>query len=673
MTGRNNALNNPFPGTSGRPRRYSRLLPVGLLTLGFAVPAGTVFADPATVATKAANKAVVEALPFGDRQDFEEAQRGLLRKPDTLVIKKPNGDVVWDLESYRKFIAIDRPAPDTVNPSLWRNAQLNVQYGLYEVTDGIYQVRGYDIANITFIRGDTGWIIFDVGSAAETAKAAYDLISEHFGRRPVVGVMYSHSHVDHYSGVRGVVSEEDVKAGKVRIIAPEGFMEHAVSEGVTAGNAMSRRATYMYGVFLPRNAEGSVGAGLGLTNPLGTITLIAPTDTITKTGQTLTLDGIEMVFQMTPGTEAPAEMNIYLPKFKGMWMAENTTNTMHNILTLRGAQVRDSHNWAKYINETIELYGDKIDVKFQSHHWPKWGQANIVDYMKKQRDLYKFIHDRSVNLLNKGYTGEEISEMIRLPASLETLWSGRGYYGSLRHNTRAVYQRYMGWYDGNPSNLNNLPPVEAAKKYVEYMGGERAILAKAKNDFAKGEYRWIATALRHVVFANPKSVAGKALLAKAYEQLGYQAESGPWRSVYLQGAFELRNGVPKIAAPSSASADTIRAMSPEMLFDFLGVRLNTDKAEGRKITLNIKFTDIGKNYTVTVDNSVLNYTEKQTGQPDATATLTKASLDDIQLGTSTIEQKVQSGDIRIEGNRDAFPEFLKLFDTFDYWFNIVTP
>ncbi len=675
MTLQGTVLTSSFSSTkSAMSRKYpSLLLTASLLAFGLPFSGSVAFAAPATEATKAANKAVLEALPFNDRQDFEDAQRGLLRKPETLIIKKDNGDIVWDLESYKTFIAIENPAPDSVNPSLWRNAQLNVQYGLYEVADGIYQVRGYDLANITFIRGDTGWIIFDVGSAAETAKAAYDLVSEQFGKLPVVGVMYSHSHVDHYSGVKGVVTEEDVKAGKVRIIAPDGFMEHAISEGVIAGNAMSRRASYMYGVFLPRNEEGSVGAGLGLTNPLGTITLIAPTDTIAETGQTLTVDGVEMVFQMTPGTEAPAEMNIYLPQFKAMWMAENTTNTMHNILTLRGAQVRDSLNWAKYINQTIDLYGDKIEVKLQSHHTPKWGQDSINDYLKRQRDLYKFIHDRSVNLLNKGYTGEEISEMIKLPASLESLWSGRGYYGSLRHNARAVYQRYMGWYDGNPSDLDNLPPVDAAKKYVEYMGGENAILEKARADFDKGEYRWIATALKHVVFANPDSKTGKELLAKAYEQLGYQAESGPWRSVYLQGAFELRNGVPNITVPSSASPDTIRAMPPEMLFDFLGVRLNAEKAEGKNLTLNINFTDIGKSYTLTVENSVLNYTEKQVADADATATLTKDTLDDIQLGAATIEQKVQSGDIKVEGNQDAFPQFLGLFDNFDFWFNIVTP
>lgn len=648
---------------------------VSALVLGASVSLTPAFSEVPTDATKAANNAVLQALPFDDTRDFEDAARGFLRKPDTLVIKKDNGDVVWDLESYKNFITLENPAPDSVNPSLWRNAQLNVQYGLFEVADGIYQVRGYDLANITFIRGETGWIIFDVGSAAETAKAAYDLVTEQFGERPVVAVMYSHPHVDHYSGVKGVVSEEDVKAGKVRIIAPEHFMEHAVSEGVIAGNAMSRRASYMYGAFLPRGPEGSVGAGLGLTNPLGTITLIAPTDTITKTMETLTVDGVEMVFQMTPGTEAPAEINIWLPQFKALWMAENTTDTMHNILTLRGAQVRDPLNWAKYINETIDLFGDEVEVKFQSHHLPKWGNDNIKDYFKKQRDLYKFIHDRSVNLLNHGYTGEEISEMIKLPPSLEALWSGRGYYGTLRHNSRAVYQRYMGWYDANPSSLNNLPPADVAVKYVEYMGGAQAVIDKATEDYAKGEFRWIAEALKHVVYADPDNEAAKNLLANSYEQMGYQAESGPWRSVYLMGAFELRNGVPDIPVPSSASADTIKAMEPEMLFDFLGVRLNAEKAEGKKIALNVNFSDLDKGYTLTVENSVLNYTGKQLpdDEVDAVATLSKAVLDEVQMGAYSMEEKISSGEIKVSGNYEAFKEFTGMLDNFEYWFNIVTP
>lgn len=631
-------------------------------------------AKPATQATRTANQAVLQSLPFNDKQDFEDAKRGFLTRPESLTIIADDGHVVWDMEDYKQYISNEMPAPDTVNPSLWRNAQLNMEYGLFEVTNGIYQVRGYDIANISFIRSQHGWIVFDVGSSKETAKAAYDLISEYFGEQlPIVAIVYSHSHADHYGGVKGLISEEDAVSGEVKVIAPAGFMEHAVSEGVIAGNAMSRRAVFMYGALLPRDAEGSVNAGLGQTLTIGEITLIEPNVLINETGETLNVDGIEMVFQMTPGTEAPAEMNIYLPQFKAMWMAENTTNTMHNILTLRGAQVRDALAWSNYINETIELYGPDIDVKFQSHHWPMWENARIIDYLQKQRDLYKFIHDRTVYLMNQGYVGEEIAEMIELPESLESFWPGRGYYGSLRHNARAVYQRYMGWYDANPSNLNILTPVDAGKKYVEYMGGEAAIMQRAQVDFDKGEYRWVAMILRHLVFANPENQAAKELLADTYEQLGYQAESGPWRSVYLQGAYELRNGVPDFPATNTASADSIRAMEPELLFSYLGVLLNADKAEGQTFSININFTDFDKNYTLSVDNSVLNATDKQISNPDASITLSRVALSDILLGQATIQDKVNAGEIELTGNTATLQNFIGMLDTYDFWFNIVTP
>ena len=434
----------------------------------------------ASAATKAANQQVLQTLPFGDKSDFEDAKRGFMGAPETLTIKNAAGTVVWDLESYKKFIALDKAAPDSVNPSLWRNAQLNMQYGLFKVTDRIYQVRGFDLSNITFVQGDTGWIVFDPLISTETAKAAYDFVTSKLGKRPVLAVVYSHSHVDHYGGVRGIVDEADVTAGKVKIIAPEHFTEHAVSENVIAGNVMGRRAIYMYGALLPRDERGGVNGGLGQTTSTGTVTLIVPSDEVKKTGTEITVDGVKMVFQMTPGTEAPAEMNTYFPQFKAMWMAENSTNTMHNILTLRGAQVRDALKWASYLNETIDLYGPEVEVKFQSHHWPKWGNQVVIDYWKKQRDMYKYMHDQTVNLMNKGYIGSEIAEMIQLPPELENYWPNRGYYGSLRHNARAIYQRYMGWYDGNPSDLNDLPPEPAAKKYVEYMGGEDAVLKRAQ-------------------------------------------------------------------------------------------------------------------------------------------------------------------------------------------------
>ena len=631
-----------------------------VLALGIAMPASAQQASkPATAATKAANAAVLKDLPFNDKADFADAHRGFIAAPATLTIKNAQGNVVWDLESYKKYISEDKAAPDSINPSLYRNAQLNMIYGLFKVTDRVYQIRGYDLSNITFVQGDTGWIVFDPLISAETARAALDFANEKLGKRPVVAVVYSHSHVDHYGGVRGLASEEDFKSGKVRVSAPEHFTEHAVSENVIAGNVMSRRAIYMYGALLPRNEFGGVNGGLGQTTSTGTGTLVIP-------------DVEKMVFQMTPGTEAPAEMNTYFPQFKAMWMAENSTNTMHNILTLRGAQVRDALKWSAYLNETIDLYGADTVVKFQSHHCPQWGTEKITEYWKKQRDMYKYTHDQSVNLMNKGYTGEEISETIKLPPELDKFWPNRGYYGTLSHNSRAVYQRYMGWYNGNPSNLNNLPPEAAAKKYVEYMGGEAAIMKRAKGDFDKGEYRWTAEALKHVVFANPQSKAGKELLADSLEQLGYQAESGPWRGVYLMGAYELRNGVPAAGGINTATPDTIKAMPPEMLFDYLAVRLNGPKAAGKKIFLNIEMPDLKKQYGLAVENAVLNY-GKPLAKFDAKLTLTKATLDSIQLKEITLEQAIAKGDLKIEGKREAFSEFMGLLDTFPFWFNIVTP
>nr|CRL66453.1 hydrolase [Mycolicibacterium komanii] len=419
--------------------------------------------------------------------------------------------------------------------------------------------------------------------------------------------------------------------------------------------------------------RGGLSGGLGMTTSTGLPTMIIPTDVVTTTGQKFTVDGVEMEFQMTPGTEAPSEMNTFFPQFKAMWMAENTTNTMHNILTLRGAQVRDPLIWAKFLDDTIRRYGPTTEVKFQSHHWPMWDNARIIDYWKKQRDLYKYTHDQTVRLMNQGFIGSEIAEQIELPPELDQFWPNRGYYGSLRHNSRAVYQRYMGWYDGNPSDLNDLPPQDAAKKYVEYMGGEDAVLQKADDDFTQGNYRWTAMVLKHVVFANPDSQHGKNLLADSYEQLGYQAESGPWRSIYLQGAYELRNGVPTAGGTETASPDTIRAMPPDMLFDYLAVRLNGSKAAGKNITMNIDFTDLRQQYGLTVENGVLNYGPGPIPNANVSLRLSKPTLDQIQLGTTTIDEAVSTNDLTIEGQRESFNEFMGLLDTFPFWFNIVTP
>ena len=628
----------------------------------------------ATDATKAANRKIADSLPFNERGDFDDAKRGLIARPDTLTIKNDKGDVVWDLEEYKKYIGDDKAAPDTVNPSLWRNAQLCMEYGLFEVVkDKIYQVRGYDLSNITFIKGDTGWLVYDTLISPETARAALDLVNEKLGPRPIIAVLHSHSHVDHYGGVRGIIDQADVDAGKVKVIAPANFVEDAVSENVIAGNAMSRRAVYMYGALLPRNPQGGVNGGLGQTVSTGVPTLIIPTDIVTATGQKMTIDGVDMEFQFTPGTEAPTEMNTFFPQFKAMWMAENTTNTMHNLLTLRGAQVRDARIWAQFLNDTINTYGPNTEVKFQSHHWPMWGHDKIIDYWKRQRDMYKYMHDQSVRMMNNGMIGSEIAEEIQMPPELNNFWPDRGYYGTLKHNSRAVYQRYMGWYDGNPSDLDDLPPEPAGKKYVDYMGGADAIIDKAKKDFDNGEYRWVAMVLKHVVFADPNNTDAKNLLADSYEQMGYQAESGPWRSVYLQGAHELRNGVPTAGGTDTASPDTIEAMPPEMMFDYLAVRLNGQKAAGQNIKLNVTFDDLKKDYTLTVENGVLNYAPGHVPDPSASLTLSKETMNQIQLGKLKLTDGIDQKKVTLDGDRQSVDQFVGMLDTFPFWFNIVTP
>jgi len=628
---------------------------------------------PATEATRRANAAMAKQLDFNDKQDFEDAKRGLIARPDTLTIKDANGRVVWDMEAFKTFIGDDKPAPDTVNPSLWRNAQLNMNYGLFKVTDRIYQVRGFDLSNITFIQGDTGWIVGDPLSTTETAKAAYDLVTEKLGKRPIVAIIYSHSHGDHYGGARGIVDEADVKAGKVKILAPEHFAEEAISENVLAGNAMGRRGIYMYGPMLPRNPTGGVNGGLGQTIPNGTVGLMLPTDTIKATGETRTIDGVQLVFQATPGTEAPAEMNTWLPQFKTMWMAENATHTLHNLLTLRGAQVRNGLVWSKYLDQTINTYGPQIETEFASHHWPMWGNQRIMTFLADQRDLYKYVHDQSVRLMNEGYTGTEIADEIQLPPSLANHWYNRGYYGTVKHNSRAVYQRYMGFFDGNPTTLDQLPPEDAAKKYVEYMGGADAILTRARADFDKGQYRWVAEAVKQVVFADPSNTDAKNLLADTYEQLGYQSEAGPWRAIYLTGAEELRVGTPKMPGLNLTGPDTVRAMPVDELFDYWGVRLNGPKAAGKNMRLGFNVTDTGKKYTLTVRNGALTDYERPAVNPDASLTMNKSVLDDIQLGTTTLDAAIAKGDIKVEGDKGKVKEFFSLLDVYPFWFDIVTP
>lgn len=622
--------------------------------------------------TQEKNHAVLNELPFSNKKDFEDAKNNLIATVSNLQITNAEGRVIWSMKDYA-FLSSPQ-IPMTVNPSLWRQAQLNMNEGLYQVKDNIYQVRGYDLSNMDIIEGKKGIIIIDPLISKETANAALELYYQHRPRKPVVAVIYTHSHVDHYGGVRGVVSSDEVANGKVKILAPQGFLEAAVSENVYAGNAMSRRATYMYGALLPKGEKGQIDGALGKTVSLGEVTLIPPTDLISKTGEKRVIDGVEMIFHMAPNTEAPAEMLIYFPKQRALCTAEDATHTLHNLYTLRGAQVRDAATWWKTLNDAIEIYGNQTDVVFAQHHWPMWGTENIIQYLNKQRDLYKYIHDQTLHLMNQGYTLTEVGNMLKLPKSLSDEWYNRGYYGSVSHDAKAVYQRYLGWYDSNPANLDKLSPVEASKRYVEFMGGADAIINKAREYYNKGEYRWVAEVMNHVVFADPANKTARDLEADAFEQLGYQTENATWRNEYLMGAYELRNGIPHFAGTETASADTLRAMPVDMYLDYMGIKLDSQKADGKKLLINLNFTDKKQTYILKVENSVLIYTpNKQTKDADATLNLNRNAFDNILLKQKTLMQAISDGDIKIEGNKEKIEEFIGLFDNFPPMFNIVTP
>ncbi|MEZ5125258.1 MAG: alkyl sulfatase dimerization domain-containing protein [Thermoleophilia bacterium] len=628
----------------------------------------------ATAATRAANQKLLETLPFSDRREFEEAERGFIAAlPDDGVIKDDGGRVVWDLSRFA-FISDDAPTPDTVNPSLWRQSQLVVKGGLYKVVDRIYQVRTADLSNLTIVEGDTGLIVFDPLISTETARAALELYYAHRPKKPVVAVVHSHSHADHYGGVRGVVSEADVKAGKVKIIAPVGFLQAAVAENVLAGNVMSRRASYMYGNLLPCDVKGQVGSGLGMTTSNGTISLIPPTHEITETGQRMNIDGLDFEFLLAPDTEAPAEMHWYIVQLKAVCAAENCCHTLHNTYSMRGTSCRDPQAWSKYLNETIDMWGHRSDVMYGMHHWPVWGSERVLEMLEKARDGYRYINDQTLRLANHGYGPVEIAEMVEFPPELAGHWAMRPYYGSLNHNVKATYTKYLGWFDGNPATLYTLPPEEAAKKYVAMMGGADKVVESASAAFADGEYRWVAEVVKHVVFADPEHQRARELLADAFEQLGYQSEAGPWRNFYLTGAQELRQGVMQLPAPNTASPDTVRAMTLDTFFDYLGVRLNGPKAAGKTITVNFEFTDTKEQAVLFLANAALNHSPgRHDANADATLTLTRTALNEIILQTSTLQDEIASAAVQIEGNADAVHELVSLLDTFDFWFNIVTP
>jgi alkyl sulfatase BDS1-like metallo-beta-lactamase superfamily hydrolase len=632
---------------------------------------------PASTSTLEFNKNSTASLPWSDKADFANAKRGLIaRLPDNGVIKDANGRIVWDLSKFTGFITDGAAAPDTVNPSLWRMSQLLMDAGLYEVVPGVYQVRGADLSNLTIVEGEQGITIYDPLISAETARASLDLYYENRPRKPVMAVIYSHSHVDHAGGVRGIVDEADVKSGKVKIYAPEGFLDNFVAENLFAGTAMGRRASYMYGNLVAPGPRGTVTAGLGITTSSGTVTLIAPTDLISKTGEKRIIDGIEYEFLMAPGSEAPSEMMWYLPKFKLINTAEDATRTMHNLYTLRGAKTRDARLWPMYLNQVLQKWGNQYEVQITMHHWPTWGSNEITQLIKVQRDTYKFMHDQTLHFANMGYTMNELPDLVTLPQSLGNQWASQGYYGTQSHNVRAVYNYYLGYFDGNPATLNPLPPFEAASKYLATMGGPDTVMKLGREAFQKGDYRWGAELLNHLVFAQPDNQEAKNLQADILEQMGYQAESGPWRDFYLAGADELRHGVRKQAAGNPASADIVAAMSPELLFGYMGVQLDAKRADGKTLTINWIFPDINEKHALFLENSVLNHWPDYTdAKADVTVTVDRANLTKVLTRQLSFEDAVKTGQVKFAGNQAKFAEFISYLVNLNqyFWFSVVTP
>ncbi|MEV0598805.1 alkyl sulfatase dimerization domain-containing protein [Streptomyces sp. NPDC050315] len=625
---------------------------------------------PAEPVVAQANQAVRQRFPFDDTQDLQDARHGFMGTATEDVIRGADGRAVWDLGAYG---FLDGDCPDTVNPSLWRQSRLVADHGLFEVVEGIYQVRGFDLSNMTVVEGDRGILVIDPLISAETAAAALDLYRAHRGERPVTGVLYTHSHVDHFGGVKGVISEEEVAAG-MPVIAPEGFLAHAVSENVYAGTAMARRAAYMYGAVLPKGERGQVGAGLGQTTSTGSVGLIPPSVDITRTGQTETVDGIRMVFQLTPGTEAPAELNIHFPDHAALCMAENATHNLHNLLTLRGAEVRDPRTWARYLTEAIGLFVDASDVAFASHHWPVRGRDRVLTFLSEQRDLYAYLHDQTLRMLNQGLTPLEIAETIEMPPALERAWHTHGYYGSVSHNTKAVYQRYLGWFDGNPAHLWEHPPAEAARRYVEFMGGPDEVLRRARRSYEAGDFRWVAQVVNHVVFADPDHHEARALQADALEQLGYGSENGTWRNFYLTGALELRQGpvgTPTVTAPP----DLLRALTVDQLCDALAIRVDGPRSRDADITVRWKLVD-GDPLTLRLRNGVLTHVTGNgpaAADPDIEIGLDEATLRAVLLGTTAPDELAGQAGVTVDGDLRKLSELLGHLSAPDPDFAIVTP
>jgi len=620
--------------------------------------------------TLQANRQVAASLPLADQQDFEDATRGFIGTDEPLQVFNASGDIVWDMPAY-DFIKGE--APGSVNPSLWRQATLNNINGLFKVTDRVYQVRGYDLANMSIIEGDTGLIIVDPLTAKETAAAALALARQHLGDKPVLAVIFTHSHIDHFGGVFGVITQQQYSEGKVRVIAPVGFMEEATSENIIAGTAMGRRSILMYGRDLARSERGHVGSGLGKSPAYGTFGIIEPTEIIDTTGQRKTIDGLEFVFQNAPHSEAPAELTFSLPQLGAYCGAEVTTHTLHNLYTLRGAKVRDALKWSEYIDEIIGLSAND-DVYFASHHWPMWGRERIKTYLEQQRDTYKYIHDQTVHLFNEGYTPKEIAEQLELPQSLRQGFANRDYYGTVKHDSKAVYQAYLGWYDANPSSLDALPPEEAGRHYVELAGGADALLEKADAAYAGGQYRWAAELLNHLVFAEPGNGRAKGLLANTYDQLGYQSESAPWRDVYLSAAYELRHGLPTKMVDMALMTDVLERTPVDKFFQSMSVRLDSEKASDVDMSVAIQFSDLNETYLLSVKNSVMHYrlTDSIEGA-NASLVLTHGFFIRMLTGDVGLREGLTSDELSVDGSKVDLVRFFSLFGSSDGLFNIVTP
>lgn len=611
-----------------------------------------------------------QLLPFADKRDFEEAKRGFIAAPPFRQIMNDKGDVAWNMDNW-DFL-LKGMEFDSIHPSLQRQALLNMEYGLFEVVPGIYQIRGFDLANISFIKGDTGWIVIDPLTVKETARAALKFINEKLGERPVVAVIISHSHGDHFGGIRGVVDDAALAAEKVQIIAPKGFLNEAIAENLYAGNVMTRRKSYTYGDLVPPSPYGHVDASIGKAVASGDVGILPPTISIDQPIQELTIDGVRMVFQNTPGTEAPAEMNTWFPDFKAFWAAENIVGSLHNILTLRGAPVRDALAWSQYINLALYQFGNQADVMFASHSWPRWGKERITEVMRGQRDMYANLNNQVLHLANKGVTINQIHNVYEPPKSLQQQWHSRGYHGSYLHNSRAVIQRYLGFWDLNPATLVPLSPEESAPLYVEMMGGASKVMAKGRDLYAEGKYRLATEILNKLVYAEPDNQEAKDLLADTYEQMGYQFESPSLRHSFLAGAKELRDGVVAVKAAKAGSPDFVRGTSTELFLNYLGIQMESGKAEGMTFKINLSTPDNGEKFVLEMSNATLTtIAGYQAEDADLTVTIDRRELEDVMIGTATLSDKVSSGKAKMEGNPQVLAQLGSTMVMFDNWFEVL--